>query len=50
MSVAVATGVGAVLGLAIGIAVSVATDIAFAPEAGLVLGALIGWLARRERA
>ena len=40
-------GVGAVLGLALGIVVSVTTDIPLAPEAGLVLGALIGWLARR---
>ncbi|HET7048212.1 MAG TPA: hypothetical protein VFI54_08100 [Solirubrobacteraceae bacterium] len=49
MSVGVAIGVGAVLGLAIGIVVSVATDIPFAPEAGLVLGALLGRLARRGR-
>jgi hypothetical protein len=50
MSVGVAIGLGAVLGLAIGVAVSVTTDIPFAPEAGLVLGALLGWLARREGA
>jgi hypothetical protein len=50
MSVGVAMAVGAVLGLAIGIVVSVATDIPFAPEAGLALGALLGWLARREGA
>jgi hypothetical protein len=37
-------------GLALGIVVSVTTDIAFAPEAGLVLGALLGWLARRDGA
>jgi hypothetical protein len=47
MSVRVAIGLGAVLGLALGIVVSVTTDIPLAPEAGLVLGALIGWLARR---
>ncbi len=47
MSVLAATGFGAVLGLALGILVSVTSDITFAPEAGLVLGALLGWLARR---
>jgi hypothetical protein len=50
MSVRVAIGLGAVLGLALGIVVSVTTDIPFAPEAGLVLGALLGWLARRDGA
>jgi len=40
---------GAVLGLALGILVSVTTDVPFAPEIGLVLGALVGWLARRRR-
>ena len=39
--------VGAVIGLAIGIVVSVATDVPLAPEAGLVLGGLVGWLAGR---
>jgi uncharacterized membrane-anchored protein YhcB (DUF1043 family) len=39
--------VGAVLGLALGILVSATTDVPFAPEVGLVLGALVGWLARR---
>jgi hypothetical protein len=38
---------GAALGLALGIGVSVATDIPLAPEAGLVLGLLGGWLLRR---
>jgi hypothetical protein len=50
MSVAAAIGLGAVLGLAIGIVVSIASDVPFAPEAGLALGALLGWLARREAA
>jgi len=27
--------------------VSVTTDVPLAPEAGLVLGALVGWLSRR---
>jgi hypothetical protein len=35
---------GAVVGLAVGILVSVTTDIPLAPEAGLLLGALVGWL------
>ena len=40
---------GAGIGLALGILVSVATDVPLAPEAGLVLGALAGWLVRRMR-
>jgi hypothetical protein len=39
-----------VLGLALGIVVSVTTDVPLAPEAGLVLGALLGWLLRRKGA
>jgi hypothetical protein len=50
MSVGAAIAVGAVTGLALGIVVSLATDIPFAPELGLLLGALAGWLFRRERA
>jgi hypothetical protein len=45
-----AIALGAVLGLAVGIVVSVTTDVPLAPEAGLVLGALVGWLIRRDRA
>jgi hypothetical protein len=45
-----AIALGAVLGLALGIVVSVTTDVPLAPEAGLVLGALLGWLSRRGRA
>jgi cobalamin synthase len=41
--------VGAVIGLLLGIVVSVTTDVPLAPEAGLVLGALLGWLSRRVR-
>ena len=41
--------VGAVVGLALGVIVSVTTDVPLAPEAGLVLGALAGWLSRRHR-
>ena len=41
---------GAGIGLVLGILVSVATDIPLAPEAGLVIGALAGWLVRKLRA
>ena len=47
MSTGAAIGVGAATGLALGILVSVATDVPLAPEIGLVLGALAGWLSRR---
>jgi hypothetical protein len=49
VSVGAAIGVGALLGVALGIVVSVSTDLPLAPEAGLVLGALVGWLSRRNR-
>jgi hypothetical protein len=49
VSVGAAIGLGAVLGLALGIVVSVTTDIPLAPEVGLVLGPLVGWLSRRDR-
>ena len=49
MSVGAATAIGAVLGLALGILVGVSSDIPLAPEIGLVLGALVGWLSRRRR-
>jgi NhaP-type Na+/H+ or K+/H+ antiporter len=39
--------VGALIGLAPGALVSVTTDVPLALEAGLVLGALLGWLSRR---
>ena len=35
-----------VLGLALGILVSATTDVPFAPEVGLLLGALVGWFSR----
>jgi len=50
VSVGAVIALGAVLGLAFGIVVSVTTDVPLAPEAGLVLGALVGWLLRRKRA
>src|SRR4051812_16901701 len=42
----VTIALGAVIGLSLGIIVSVATDLPLAPEAGLALGALAGWLPR----
>jgi hypothetical protein len=36
-----------VIGLALGIVISLTTDVPVAPEVGLVLGALGGWLSRR---
>ena len=47
MSTGVVIAIGAVIGLALGILVSVITDVPLAPEAGLVLGALVAWLVRR---
>jgi hypothetical protein len=49
MGTGAAIGVGAVTGLALGILVSVTTDVPLAPEIGLVLGALAGWLLGRGR-
>jgi len=39
--------IGAVIGLALGVLVSVTTDVPLAPEAGLVIGLLVGWLSPR---
>ena len=49
MTVGAAIALGAAIGLALGIVVSVVTDIPLAPEGGLALGALAGWLLRRDR-
>jgi hypothetical protein len=48
MSTGAAIGVGAVTGLVLGILLGVTTNVPLAPEAGLVLGALVGWLSRRR--
>jgi hypothetical protein len=49
VSLGTTIALGALLGLAVGIVVSVTTDVPFAPEAGIVLGGLVGWLAHRSR-
>lgn len=48
MSTGVAIAVGAVAGMVLGVVVSLTTDVPLAPEVGLVLGALGGWLSRRD--
>jgi hypothetical protein len=50
MSVGAAVALGAVIGLALGILISLTTDVPLAPEGGLVLGAAVGWVARRDHA
>ena len=47
MSTAAAIAIGAVAGLVLGILVSVTTDLPLAPEVGVIVGALAGWLLRR---
>ena len=39
--------VSSAIGLALGILVGLSTDVPFAPEAGLVIGVVVGWLSRR---
>jgi hypothetical protein len=50
MSIGAALAVGAVVGLALGIVASVTTDVPSASEAGLLLGALVGWFSRPKGA
>ena len=40
---------GAAVGVALGILVSVTTDVPFAPEIGLLLGALVAWFSATGR-
>ncbi len=47
MSIGLAIAIGAVIGLVLGIVVALTTDVPLAPEIGLVLGGMGGWLARR---
>jgi hypothetical protein len=49
VGVGAAIALGAVMGLALGILVSVTTELQLAPEIGLALGAIVGWLSRRRR-
>jgi hypothetical protein len=48
MSRGATVAIGAVIGLVAGIVVSVTTDLPLAPEAGAVVGALGGWVSRRD--
>jgi hypothetical protein len=50
MSIGPAIAVGAGTGLGLGIVIGLITDVPLAPEVGLVLGALGGWLSGRDRA
>ncbi|HEY1238063.1 MAG TPA: hypothetical protein VH329_04515 [Solirubrobacterales bacterium] len=47
MSTGAAIAVGGGVGLVIGILIAVATDLPLAPEGGLIVGLLAGWLVRR---
>jgi hypothetical protein len=47
LSSGLAIAIGAFAGVAVGILVSVTTDLPLAPEAGLLLGGLAGWLLSR---
>ena len=39
--------VGGAVGLVIGVVVSITTDVPFAPEVGLAVGLLFGWVSSR---
>ena len=47
MSTGAAITMGAAIGCLVGIVVALATDVPLAPEAGLVIGGLLGWRSRR---
>jgi hypothetical protein len=40
--------IGAGVGLALGIVVALTTEVPLAPEVGVVVGGLLGWLASRN--
>jgi hypothetical protein len=40
--------IGGAIGLVVGIVVSILTDVPLAPEAGLLLGLLAGWVLTRD--
>jgi hypothetical protein len=48
VSTTAAIVLGAAIGLVVGIVVSVITDIPLAPEVGLLLGGVGGWLSHRK--
>lgn len=48
VSAGAAIAIGAAVGLVLGILISVATDLPLAPEAGALLGGVVGWLATRS--
>ena len=48
MSVGTAIALGALTGLVLGVLVSLTTEVPLAPEAGLAVGALVGWRSRRK--
>ena len=47
MSQGAAIGIGGAIGFALGIVVALTTDLPVAPEVGLLLGGLGGWLSGR---
>lgn len=49
MSSGATIALGAAIGLIVGIVVALATDLPLAPEGGLAIGALGGWLSHRRR-
>jgi hypothetical protein len=50
MSTGAFIATGAVIGFLLGLVLSLATDVPLAPEVGLLLGALGGWLVSRKAA
>jgi hypothetical protein len=47
-STGTAIGTGAVIGVILGVLVSITTEVPLAPEVGIALGALAGWLWARR--